>query len=252
MNAFRLAVILTILGGVYWFNQQNDPNKAPVHPLIPKLVNQDLDQKSNVCVEAGPFPYDTSAPPTEWVNHVGNYGTCEAIRCNRCEDLLQAGLLSKTQGSQIDAEGVQRTTVRYELTAEGRALYHEDIDDYSVSTSEQPFCQAGAVMTGKTPDTTRKPGLCFAKAMVFHSVEERLAPAQFGADKVQSFKLVAQAVDPQPFIFDPRAKALLKTVPQPGNPALYPSVLTTLVLAPGGNDGYLDGGIRYGKWLNEK
>lgn len=252
MNVFRWAMTLTVISGLYWVYQQNDPDKAPVHPLIPVLVNQELDHKANVCVEAGPFPYDTSAPPTEWKNHIGNYGTCEAIRCNRCEDLLQAGLLSKTQGSQLDADGVQRATVRYELTTEGRALYHEDINDRAVVSSGQPMCQLGESMTGKTPDNTRTPGLCFARAMTFHKVEERLKPMKMGAERMMSFTYVAQAVDPQPFIFDERAKALLKAVPQPGNPALYPAVMTTLVLAPGGKEGYLDSGLRYGKWINGK
>lgn len=252
MNAFRIGVFLAVAGGAYWAYSLSDENRRPVHPLIPRLVDQALDQPSNVCVEAGPFPYDTALPPTYWNAYIGNYATCEAIPCNRCEDLRAAGLLKKWTGELRDENGDKRVAVQYELTEEGRALYHADIRDYGVSGSAQPHCRLGDTMTGKTPAYERKPGLCFAKQMKFYKVEARLKPMQFGGNSVQGFKYVAQAVEPQPFIFDPRAKALLPMVPARGTPALYPPVTTALVLYPGGKDGELDGSIRYGKWINEK
>lgn len=256
MTTFRIAVILTVLAGFYGLHWMLDPNRAPVPPLIPKLVNQMLDQTGNVCVEAGPFPYDTGAPPTAWNAHIGNYATCEPVRCNRCEDLAQAGLLIKSHGSRIDESGIPQTTVRYELSDEGSALYHEDIDDREITDSKQPLCPLGETMTGKTPDNDRRPGLCFAEGMVFHAVTERLKPTKFGMNKVIGFRYVARAEAPAPFIFDPRVKALLPMVPakpeKEGEPALYPPVTTALVMFPGEQDGELDGSIRYGKWLNEK
>jgi hypothetical protein len=255
MNTFRVTVMLVVLGGAYWLHQMSDPNRQPVNPLIPKLVNQMLDQKSNVCVEAGPFPYDTASPPTEWNAHIGNYATCEPIRCNRCEDLVQAGLLNKSTGTMLDESGLEKTTVRYELTTDGVLLYHHDINNYDALGSGQPVCRPGERMTGKTPENEYRPGLCFAKRKVFHAVVDRLKPINFGGNKAMSFKYVAAAVEPEPFLFDPRAKALLPSVPgkpENGQPALYPPVLTSLVVYPGGQDGDLDGGLRYGKWVNEK
>jgi hypothetical protein len=147
-------------------------------------------------------------------------------RCDRCEDLYQAGLLTKTVEEYQKHDQTAYDT-RFELTNLGASVYEERV--YAASGSK----------VGK---------ICFGKAALYR-IDEMLPPLNLGGETRYGVTFTLELLNPHPFIFDPRSKALNVEAPTPGTPALYPPRITTISIAAGG--GYVDDSFRYGKYLNK-
>jgi hypothetical protein len=249
--AFTGIVIGMFWGGKHMMEKQAVNGKLPVvEQALSKALAED---ESGICVEGGPFPYNTRQKGTHWVSR--RDGTLECVTsylssCEKCEDLYQVGLLDKETESYADDDGNYGTSVTYRLTDQGKGLYYTDIHDRSLGFSFP--CTPGETKSDDGSGEQRhRPGFCFAKSVRLNRIEEALSPQKLNNTLIMSIRYVAEAVSPSETLFDPRMKALLRRVPEKGNPALFPPVTTTAVFAPGGKEVMdFDGGIRYGKWIN--
>ncbi len=146
----------------------------------------------------------------------------DSTACLGCDALVEAGLLVKEMGSETPV------TVRYELSDIGKTAYVPG------STGE----------TGHEAST-----FCFGKAHLL-KITRIFGPVTFGKQKHLGIRYIAQLDDPNPYIFDPRAKLLripLPSAAMPGKPALYAEQdLTAIINANNPNDFYLDASFHIG------
>jgi hypothetical protein len=212
LRTFALVASIVAGGGLYLFTRPGDPVSADAKQRM-AAITEGLDREivaNLLCIEGGPFPYDTRRG---------------GIECLRCEDLAAAGLLERQEGPDSSEE---RPYWIYDLTERGMELY---------TTDEDP-------VSGE-----RSPRFCLGGARVHH-----LAAAQGGLLLSGTLHIgveyVAEAVDPDPLLFEPEGEALGLPVPHGEDPKLFDPVVTTVKFAPG--DLYIesDASFRYGSWIN--
>lgn len=154
--------------------------------------------------------------PTESFPYAERYG------CLGCAELVEAGLLTK----EMDSETPER--VRYDLSDLGKSAYIPSA-------------------TGETRHGASS--FCFGKARVLQ-ITRIFGPVMLGNQKNLGIRYIAQLENPNPYIFDPRAKILripLPSAAMPGKPALYPEQdVTAVINSKNPNDFYLDGGLHVG------
>lgn len=178
-----------------------------------ETINWMLAERDGVCVYEGPFPYSTR-------DERRSFG------CNRCEDLYQAGLVTKSVSS-YEEFGREKFDARFELTALGRSVYAEDINHLGKRVNAR---------------------FCFGRTAL-HKIVEVLPPMNLGGATLVGVKYVAEVLEPHPFLFDPQSEPLRLAVPQRGERLLYPPRVTTLAVQ---HDGTVDiSHIKYGKYVNE-
>ncbi|MDO8329731.1 MAG: hypothetical protein Q7T36_04595 [Fluviicoccus sp.] len=248
---FTGIVVGMFWGGKHMMEKQVVDSKLPV--VEQALSRMLVENERSVCVEGGPFPYNTRQGGSHWVSRYDGSLECRAgssLGCPKCEELYQVGLLDKDTESYSDDEGNYGTTVTFRLTDKGKGLYYSDIHDRSVGFSFP--CTPGETKSDEGSGEARhRPGFCFAKGIRLNKIEEMQQPQKLNNTVMMGVRYVPEAVSPSEVLFDPRMKAVLGVVPKRGNPALYPTVTTTAIFAPGGKEVMeFDGGIRYGKWIN--
>jgi len=167
------------------------------------------------------------------------------MTCQNCDRLVEAGLLRESPGA------------RYELTALGRANYVDEIRNIDGLPAQIQARMEAAKHTPPTPAETSMPGFCFADKVVVHQIVAALAPTEVFRQRLLSVKYVAEAVNPSPFVFDPKFKLLHLPVPRtdakaPGAPALYAPIIATYsksLLSPASP--WSESSMRYGPWVNQ-
>lgn len=196
-------------------------------PKVKQLLNDALAKPDAICIYEGPFPYLHDSQDSARV-----FGK----RCDRCEDLYEAGLLTKTIAEQINDRGQKYYATRYDLTEFGKSVYAEEPEtSSSQGTSVQ---NAGR----------KVPRFCFGKTAL-HKVIEMIPPMTSGGNTYLGLEYVAEIVDPHPFLYDPASKPLHLPVPDSSRPALYPPQVATIVTYPDGTM-EIDNSFRYGKYVN--
>lgn len=148
--------------------------------------------------------------------------------CLDCEKFVVAGLLTKKIESDGSAgEGVP-TSITYDLTDTGESAY--------VPSS------TGEIAYGAS-------SFCFGKPRIL-KITRLFGPVAIGTRNNLGIRFVVQLDDPNPFIFDPRARNLGIPLPDammPGKPVLYPEQdVTAVINAYNQNDFYLDASMHVG------
>lgn len=178
-------------------------------PKIKQVINEALSSRDGVCVYEGPFPFNSRDifKPDPWTSYDPKI---HRSGCDRCEDLYQAGLLTKS----IEDDKGQVPNARFELSDFGISVY----------TEEPPHPSFGK----------RQPRFCFGKTVLLKIEQAQPVPSSAGGAEVD-IKYVAEVFNPHPFLFDPRSKPLRLTVPQNSKPAVYPARAVTIYLHADGN-----------------
>jgi hypothetical protein len=223
-SAMRLALILLCL-----LLAACEPKPSPE---TIERVRADVDrvfaEADPMCIYQGPFP---------WTYRQYTIG------CDRCEQLIRAGLVVK---QQRDGEAV------FELTADGKALYRQDVD-----IPYRELVEARRRGQGLTADASlneriyKRPRLCFAKTR-FHSITAMLAPMKNGSETFQSFKVVSELSEIDDRLYAPTNAfftAGCNRRPAAGQPALCDPAIFTFVYYDGQVE--LRNDVRYGAWVNE-
>ena len=182
---------------------------------ITEALDRTLAEGDRACIYEGPFPYSTRESRS-------------ALGCNRCDDLYEAGLVTKSVET-YEEYGQTKYDARFELTSLGQSVYSDETNPRTGGKYKARFC--------------------FGHTAV-HRIVETLPPLSLGGNKFVGIKYVAKVVDPHPFLFDPRNHPLRLAVPQKGEPALYPPAITTAVIRGDGSID-IDGSFRYGKYVNQ-
>lgn len=249
--ALLLSTIIVAIGYVKWRETHPVPPNFRELPAIKRLINRSLAENRRICVNTGPFPFDTGDPPA-WRPGLPISGSDFAV-CKDCEKLVQDGLLSRTDYDGT-TDGRTRTFARYELTNLGQSTYREEIRNLDVLSPTGSGATGNAASSPAIDSDDSIPGFCFADKVVLHEVVDALPPMGMGASRFISVKYTVEAVNPSPFLFDPRLKLLNLQAPKQGTPALYPPQITTLRTSlrfDPSNPGELDPTFRYGRWVNE-
>jgi hypothetical protein len=150
--------------------------------------------------------------------------------CFECDNLVQAGLLTRegSTDSTGNSEGTLPANVRYNLTDIGEGAYVQ-------ATGDGPY--------GSTPR------FCFGNPRVYR-VTSTFGPVVLGGAKNFGIRYIVQLDNPNPYLFDPRAKLLRIRLPNPameGKPVFYPEQNITAVINQNNpNDFYLDGSLQIG------
>jgi hypothetical protein len=150
--------------------------------------------------------------------------------CFECDKLVQAGLLVREGSTEStgDPEGTLPANVRYSLTDIGGGAYVE-------ATGDGPY--------GSTPR------FCFGNPHVYQ-VTSTFGPVMLGGARNFGIRYIAQLDNPNPYLFDPRAKLLgirLPNMAMEGKPVFYPEQDITAVINPNNpNDFYLDASLTIG------
>jgi hypothetical protein len=198
--------------------------------LIEKTYN-DHDWQP-LCVVAGPFPLETR----------GNK------RCEHCEDLVAAGLLTKETVEKGNA-----SLERFDLTESGSEHYKEDADPDLLASVRRRVEARGEKWRESNAAALAKPRFCFGKER-FHHIAEALSPLRDGAITFVSVKLVTEVEEASPLLWDPKLSPLKLAIPpkpKAGQPVLQVPRVVTFRVMPGDKDAEIDN-LRYGKWVNEK
>ena len=236
-KALAVLILSALAGAIFYWNNRPGVSDAYLK-RYGSLFQSNYDEANSfmdpLCVPAGPFPLDTRN---------------KARSCDRCADLVSAGLL--TQESIQEGE---RTYTVLKLTAAGRPFYTEDADPEVLAIVKKRLVEQGKA--NQQPDAKRlaSPRFCFGKKR-FHHLEDALSPLN-GSDGTRylSAKVVAEAKDLDPIVWDPKLADLKlepPPPPEPGKPALYKAEVITLHLMPDGKSAEIDS-VRYGAWVNEK
>lgn len=188
---------------------------------ITTALNESIRYRDRACVYEGPFPYSS-----ETKRRRGNH-------CDRCDDLHQAGLVTKTL-NEFDAGGVKRYDMRFELTDLGRSVYIPG--------------EPGALV-----QASNGPRFCFGRSTL-HKIVEALPPVSLDGNTIVGIKYVVKLEDAHPFLFDPGSKPLRLVVPKPDDRQkdklpVYPPEITGVIFRPSG-DIDIDPSFRYGKFLD--
>ena len=196
---------------------------------IEAALNEMLEKTDGVCLRGEPY----LIPTGEKV--LGPFEGADAKylpnTCDRCDDLVSAGLLDKSVTAS-DERGGNGYKTRFKLTSFGRSAYKQNIRasaDSKLRVAEWKFC------FGKTQ---------------LHHIDEALPAMMLGGNTYVGVKYTSEVVDPDPFLFDPKSKPLRLTVPGKGPPALNPPRVTSIVFYPDGK-AEVDDGFRYGKFVNQ-
>lgn len=167
-------------------------------------------------------------------------------RCDRCQDLHDAGFLSR---KIVDKE--RDNHVEYSLTERGKDVYRVMPDPELLDMVRKRFEQRGETMLQRDLKMLAQPRMCFG-ATRFHSVTDALAPIWFGGSKAFSVKIVLETKDTTGHLFDPQVAVLglaLPPPPEPGKPILHPERVWTFIESS--SDGSLEvSDMRYGAWVN--
>lgn len=151
--------------------------------------------------------------------------------CFNCDQYIQGGLLSaveenaSTDASFSDrAQNYSPPQMHYELSEIGMKLYQPAHDkDY--------------------------PRFCFGKLRVHHFTRT-FGPVMLGNAMNFGMHYVAEVINPEPYLFDSRARTLhipLPMQPAAGQPTLMPEANVTAVMRPDNpKDFYLDGSLEIG------
>lgn len=226
MNRFVLTVIALLIPiGLLWWGMKPSTEKLqqPVRDKVAEFsqyIETELGLMDPVCLNGlGPFP---SHPHT----------TALPLVCKNCNALIEAGILQR-----------QSKTGVYELTTKGKPFYFDTMNVRNPNLA-----------TAKTPSAGRQPRLCFGESHV-HAIVESLPMMKIGSDRVVSMKVVLEVRNPADILFTEQGRALELPLPKRDSdsaPWLLPPRVITFVLSPSGSISYMDNGIRYGKWINEK
>lgn len=243
-----VGLALALSGIAYWTSHSGGRPHSVYQPLIERLLGEYLNDQHEICIPAGPFPFNPlekpryfTEPPDKdarwvwkdelagWAPGSYNLESFDA-HCERCEDLLQAGVLEKTE-QQSELNGNTRIVPTYNLSPLGLQLYRADIR--------------------QKPMRVPMPGICLADKLVLHKFNEFQPMQKFGLDRMVGFKYTLEAVKPHPFLFDPANAPLKLPKPVQQRPALLPPAISTVRIFPGEKDGELDSSLRYGKYVNQ-
>lgn len=211
--AFACALILlaAVLGGC----SKPQPLKLaePIQSELDKAVAE------MACMPAEAFPYVSDEHPN--------------LGCNDCNKLVAAGLLTKQGGTTPDPndfEAMRRwePNVRFELTEIGQSAYVPSTNGNSYYGNSH---------------------FCFGKSHVM-KITRLFGPVEFGGRRNLGIRFIAQLDNPNPYIWDARAKLLdikLPSAAMTGKPALYAETDVTAVINPNNpKDVYLDGSLHIG------
>lgn len=202
-------------------------------PRIQTLLNQALSERDGVCLHGDPYIVYLHEHKSSGPFALDDDPKIYRPECNRCDDLVEAGLLTKSVSETTDRFGIATFSARFTLTEFGKSVYIEEL---------KPGRSLDYLLVNWK--------FCFGKTTLY-KIEETLAPASFGGDVVVGVKYIAQVIDPHPFLFDPRSRPLRLPVPSNTTPALFPPRVTTIVFhASGGVD--IDDSVKYGKYINER
>ncbi len=191
-------------------------------------ANRVFDEFDPMCIYQGPFPWRQRD---------------QFIGCDRCDELVRAGLVTKRV---VEGEST------LELTAEGKALYRNDVDVAYKTVVEERRRQLGSTDAPPPEKAFKRPRLCFGKTR-FHSITEMLAPMGDGSEKFQSFKIVREVTDVKPQLYDAayaEFTAGCNRRPEGSKPALCDAAIYNFVYY---GDGLVElrNDVRYGAWVNE-
>lgn len=150
--------------------------------------------------------------------------------CLECDKLIQAGLLVSEASAEPtgDPASMQQASVRYLLTDIGEGAYVQ-------ATGEGPY--------GTTPR------FCFGNPHVYQ-ITSTFGPVMLGNARNFGIRYIAQLDNPNPYLFDARAKLLgiqLPNAAMEGKPVLYPEKnITAVINVNNPNDFYLDASLQIG------
>jgi hypothetical protein len=210
-------------------------DRLPVKPgtlvQIKAAYDEAMIEREPLCIEAGPFPFRGGS----------GHG-----RCDRCQDLAQAGLLTR---KVVDNES--GGYVEYSLSDTGTSLYRFEPDPEYLDLLRARFAKQGQ---NREPDAAAlsRPRLCLGQTR-FHSVAEALAPFMMAGTTYLSVKLVAEAKDTSGLLFDPNIATLglpIPPKPEAAKPLLYAPRVVTFAFYQGDPSAELSD-VRYGAWVNE-
>jgi len=178
-------------------------------PKIKQVINEALSSRDGVCIYEGPFPFNSRDifKGRHWITYDPKI---HRSGCDRCEDLYQAGLLTKS----IEEGRGRVLNTRYELSDFGASVY----------TEEPPHPSWGK----------RRPRFCFGKTVLLKIDPAQPVPSSAGGAEID-IKYVAEVSNPHPFLFDPRSKPLRLAVPQNSKPAVYPVRAVTVSIHADGD-----------------
>jgi hypothetical protein len=248
MNFSSRIIFTAVVGGIIWFARHTAQQSETSHyqPIVEQALTSVSNGNDAVCLREPALPYDTTVQRATWSANAGNKLRCYPEyrpHCDDCEDLTQAGLLTRTR---IDASMGTPAGVRYELSDKGRALYRNDIHNPDAHGQDQ--CIAGAEQDGSDlPAMHYQPGFCFAESTRLYRVDETLSPFKNGTHMMIGVKFTREAVNPDPMLFDPAIQRLLHDAPAPGTPALF-KPQTGTVMVDHNNPPEYDPGMQVGKF----
>jgi len=157
-----------------------------VAPNVEKIRSALVDRLGHpdpVCLATVHFPYESGK---------------NAAKCDLCDALVDAGLLSRTAGTAVSNEQ-ERVAVRYDLTPLGSSLYTTRLRD----RRSENF-----------------PGFCFGRTLL--SKVDIGRPLRSGRGMVVGLSYAAEIADPHPLLYQPVARALQLPVIERGRPLLEP------------------------------
>jgi len=240
MSIGRIAILLlAVVAGLYWI-----PHMLVTAPFeragyaadvtnkmdqIKGALNEMLEQTDGACLRGDPYLIPKDAEVTG--QFTGADEKYLPKTCDRCDDLATAGLLDKTVTENSDA-GSTRFATKFRLTKLGRSVYSEKVRssrDSNLKVVEWKFC------FGKTQ---------------LHHIDEALPSMMLSGNTYVGVKFTSEVVNPNPFLFDPKAKPLRLKAPSKGPPALNEPRVTSIVFYPGGK-AEVDDSFRYGKFVNQ-
>lgn len=200
---------------------------------IKQALNEFLQTRDGVCIYGDPETFKATDYRASGPFAPLDENDVYRPRCDRCDDLAEAGLLRRGLVEKRAYDGTSTQEARFELTELGRSAYSEDIRPSTLIPSV-------TVVNWK---------FCFGKTTVAKIVEA-LPPMNFHGSIAVGVKYIAQVEDPNPFLFDPRSKPLRLAVPRQGTQALYPPRVTSVMFYPNGKVEVEDR-LRYGKFVGK-
>lgn len=220
--ASQRATPTKVLGNFLWGRKPQpkpyaESDARPLQPeaIIHKILERDIPASGLACMsELFSFPYSTRA--------AGQPGKT-LIPCDRCEDLMRAGFLTRNVSEYPDEPlGRQETDTRYELTEQGKQAYFERAGETS------------------NPQYGR---ICLGKARLFR-IDSISSPLRLGSETAYRVTYTIELAAPHPAAFTDQKKILGIDLPLLGNPALYPPKTAAVIVSNG--DGYVDEGFHFG------
>ena len=194
-----------------------------------ELSYNDAMTDEPLCVYAGPFPLETKNVYED---------------CRPCDALTKAGLLREAP--------FKSEHLTFYLTGKGEQIYTEEIDWDLVTKVKRRFESQESERVPNARELS-KPRFCFGRKL-FHHISEALPPFSVGGTTAISVKIISEARDLNPMLWDSQIANLglpIPPKPESGKPAFYPPEIVTFTIMSDGNSVAIDD-MRYGKWINEK